>query len=667
MASESSGETSEETDVVRGTRWVAATVLTMLFAAAAASGDEQPLYFTLLHTNDEHSAVLPAPLVDHIPGEKDPTTGGFARLGRLVGDIRAVKKDAGEPVVLVSAGDILGGAPLFWLIPGGEAPEISIMQQIGYDVITIGNNDFDYGPETLAQYYRVAGYPEAGASTALVSSNLVIPQGHPLGACGIAATRILELDNGLRLGFFGLLGDNAAKLAAEKTPIDISEPIAAATTAVKTLQAMKADVIIGVTHAGRDEDEAVASAVPGIDLLITGHFHPMALDTPIRVGNTIIAQSSPFLGRLGVLELACTRSGGKLQLRNEEHGQPYLAPIDDSVEEDPAIARTIAGYTEQLNLLVTRLTRNAVTDIRDTVLYSDFVLEAGPPGQESILGSFVTDAMRLVVEERTGEEVDFAIQGNGVIRDDVRPGAMPSSLNKVSFYDLATAVGLGRGPDGNPGYPLVSIYLTGNELYRVLEISLYLAQRADIFFLQLSGGRVSYDPARTVLFQIPFAGIPIPSFRAVLQLERFTGNGPQTGSGDSYEPIPRGDDTLYHVVCDSYILSFFPRIAKMLPFYKVIPKDREGKEITPGEALIKIEGEELKFWQAVTAYALAQPKTGDGIPRIPGYYARTGTRIVQKHAFPLVIWIILALTLLLLSICLLLWKLRRTRARKGIA
>lgn len=643
----------------------AVILLMMLLAAKAAFGGnaDAPLYFTILHTNDEHSAVLPAPLVDYHPQKQDPTVGGLARLSGLANTIRAAKSASGEPVVLVSAGDILGGAPHFWLIPGGEAPEISIMKKIGYDVLTIGNHDFDYGPEILAHYYRTAGYPKASATTTLVSSNLVIPQGHPLADCGIQDSHVLVLNNGLRLGFFGLLGKNAAKLATKKAPIDISDPIAAASESVKSLKSMNADVIIGLTHAGRYEDEELAATVPGIDIMITGHFHNMALENPLRVENTILVQSTAFLHHLGVLELAYTRSDGKLRIMNEDSGQPFLVPLDDSVEEDPIISTSIAGYTEKLNLLVKRLTENTVTDIHGAILTSRFVLKAGPPLQESILGNVVTDAMRLIAEEKTGEKVDFAIQADGVIRSDVSPGSMPYSKDKICFYDLATAIGLGTGFDNNPGYPLTSIYLTGNDIYRMLELTLMLARYADVFSIQMSGGRFFYDPDWVSLFRIPYTKVHVPTLRAVIGVERFTGNGVQTDTSELYTPILRGDDTLYHVVCDSYILSFFPKIAELLPFFKVIPKNRDGKEISLREAVIHPGNEELKFWQAVVAYALAQPSGKDGIPQVPDYYSTAGARIIQQHTYPVVVWLILALALTagFIVVCLRFWKSRRKR------
>ena len=639
-----------------------------LFTVSSTAGpvpaEESDLYFTILHTNDEHSAILPSPLVDYLPELPDPTVGGFARLSRLVHDIRAAKTAANEPVMLLSAGDILGGGPHFWLIPGGETPEVSIMQRIGYDAITIGNHDFDYGPEILAQYYRAAGYPGAQVTPALVASNLRIPPDHPLAACGIQSTHLIELPNGLRVGYFGLLGKNAAKLASGMTPIDISDPKTAAAAAVSKLQAMGANVIIGLTHAGRYEDEELAAAVPGIDVLITGHFHPMTLETPVRIGDTILAQSSAFLGHLGVLELAYCPKQDRLRLRNSETGQAYLVPIDDSIEEDTAISELITGYTEKLSQLVGRLTNGKVTNIKTPVLSSDFGLDGTKSFVESNLGDFVTDAMRLGVEASTGERVDFAIQANGVIRGDVPSGRTSTSRGQICFYDLVSAIGLGTGRDGNPGYPLVSIYLTGNEIYRVLELTLFLARYADVFFLQISGGRFTYDPAWVDLFRIPFTRFSVPTFRAVVSVDRFIGRGAQADSDGSYRPISRGDDTLYHVVCDAYILSFFPKVAALLPFYKVVPKGREGKEITPGDAILQRDGREFKFWHAVVEYALAQPPGQNGIPVLPSYYERTGMRIIPKSTYLPYVWLIPCLPLLVMICYAFVWSIRRRRCRR---
>jgi UDP-sugar diphosphatase len=630
----------------RDWRTCAAGIMVWCLAAAGIAAAAPEIPFTIVYTNDEHSAVVPAPLVDYHPEEDNPATGGFARLNGLVNGIRAAKADAGEPVVLVSAGDILGGTPYAWLMQRGEAPEIGIMQRIGYDVITIGNHEFDYGSELLGRYYQKAGYPAAHAITALVCSNLVIPAGHPLDECGILDTHLISLDNGLRLGFFGLLGVNAAELAAKMPPVMVSDPVAAAARAVQRLREQDADVIIAVTHAGLDEDRVVAAAVPGIHVMVTGHYHPIE-DELVQINGTHIVKAGAFLQYLGVLELAYEPETGAVRVRNEETGQPFLVPIDDDARPDPAIAGVIQEYTDKLDELVSELTGGRVEHARDTVMHAGFTLAAGPPRQETNLGNFVTDAMRLAAEEWTGERVDFAIQANGVIRGDVSPGAMPHSKGTIVFYDLATAIGLGVGYDETPGYPLASIHLTGKEIYRMLELSLLLAQYADIFFLQVSGARVTYDPARLILFRIPGTKYPVPSLRAVLGIERFTGSGPQSNADADYAPIPRGDPTLYHVVCDYYILSFIPRFADLLPVYKVVPKDRDGRPIAIRDAILENGGSELKFWQAVVAHAATLPPGNDGSPRVPDYYARTGARIVEKDAYPLILWGILLLNTLL--------------------
>lgn len=135
------------------------------------------LHFTILHTNDEHSAMVPFPLVDFDNEKPNPSLGGFARLAQAVKDIRAAKEAVNEPVLLLSAGDYVAGHPYSWLALEGKAPELSVMTEIGYDVITIGNHEYDYGPDLLAEYYTAAGYPAANADTVLVASNVLPPPG----------------------------------------------------------------------------------------------------------------------------------------------------------------------------------------------------------------------------------------------------------------------------------------------------------------------------------------------------------------------------------------------------------------------------------------------------------------------------------------------------------
>ncbi|NLW16935.1 MAG: bifunctional metallophosphatase/5'-nucleotidase [Firmicutes bacterium] len=439
----------------------------------AASGHQQELYFTLLHTNDEHSALLPLPLIDYDPTGKQGASGGFARLASTVKAIRARKQEEAEPVLLVSAGDFLTGSPFAWLALEQQAPELGLMLELGYDAITFGNHEFDYGSEALADYLQAAGYPQAGEQTPIIASNMVIPEEHLLTGVGIRQTHIKELANGLRIGFFGILGKKAAEYTPYAPPITFSDPIEAARAAVAELQAASVDVVIGLSHSGEVEEAALAAAVPGIDIIIGGHTHE-ALEQPLKVGETIIVQAGTQLSHLGMLEVAFDRVSGQVRLRNQQNGQPYLLPLNATVPYDPPYAQKVDQLAQQLDALLQRMTADRFEKMNQAILHTDFPVSDKPELAESAFGNFVTDAMRLVGEQVTGEKVDFAFQANGVIRGGLEPGTLPGREGQVSLFDLVIQVCMGSGPDGRPGYPLVSIYFTGEEVRRILEVAALL-------------------------------------------------------------------------------------------------------------------------------------------------------------------------------------------------
>ncbi|HHW73625.1 MAG TPA: hypothetical protein GX744_00005, partial [Firmicutes bacterium] len=134
----------------------------------SATEEVSELWLTVIHTNDEHSAVIPhSPAVDFYPDLPNKTIGGYARLATAVERIREQKAAEGEPVLLLSAGDFTGGTPFGWLVPEGIPAQIKIKQLMGYDAVAIGNHEYDYGTDLLARYLKAAGYPEANKKTTL--------------------------------------------------------------------------------------------------------------------------------------------------------------------------------------------------------------------------------------------------------------------------------------------------------------------------------------------------------------------------------------------------------------------------------------------------------------------------------------------------------------------
>lgn len=650
----------------RSTRLIAYMVVALLLTtsvlgsfptdAFAVTTDE--LYFTILHTNDEHSALLPSPLIDNKPGSEALSQGGFARLSQVVKQIRAAKAACDEPVLLLSGGDYLGGSPFAWLALDGKAAELTLMQELGYDVVTIGNHEYDFGPNLLADYLRAAGYPQSAKKTAIVASNMQPPAGHPLDDLGIRTTLVKQLSNGLKVGFFGLLGEDAEQVAPYAEPVTFADRHETARQAVAELQAAGAQVIVGITHLGLDEDQELAKALPEIDVIIGGHCHT-ALHQPVMQGKTIIVQAGELLDYLGMVELAYDPEGSEVRLRNPSAGYGNLLPLDKNIPLDSQMERLVDTHVGELNDLIRRLTSGQFAAIDETVLYSDFIVSNKPELQESPFGNFVADAMRWAGEQATGKRVDFAFQANGVIRGSITPGTQPDTAGQVALLDLVDLVGLGSGPDGRPGYPMVSIYFTGEEVRRILEVSVLLSElMGDTYFLQASGLRMTYDPKRAVLATVPIKNIPIPTTRAVLAAERYTGEGiPSTLA--SWAPLNRGDEQLYHVVSDYYLAAFLPMVGDILPSLGLVMKDQDGKPIADvNDAIIYRNTEEVKVWQAVLEYAASLPRNAAGFPQVPEYYQETAGRLNMTNTIPLIVWPILFMVALLLGI---IWLVRRRR------
>lgn len=622
--------------------WVWPVLLVLTSEAYSQKGE---VTFTILHTNDEHSHLIPHPVSNYHPVIENPSMGGFARLAGMVNRIRNEKAPQQEPVLLFSGGDILGGSAFAWLLLRGLTPELSLMQAIGYDAVVIGNHEFDYGSYLFSDYLKSSGYPEAGNRTAILGTNVNPPPDHPLSDMDIRRTVIKELENGLRVGLLGLLGEDAESKTAFPEPVEFADPLESARQAVQDLKQQGTDVIISVNHSGVYEDRILAREVPGIDVIIGGHSHT-ALYKPVVEGETIIVQAGSYLNYLGMLELRWDPEMGRVSLLNEERDNPYLIPLDHTVTPDPDVANLIEHYEFRLNKWVEEMTNGHITDIRQTIAASDFTLSAGPAGRETGLGNFITDAMRVIAGEATGKRVDVAVQANGAIRSHITPGVMEWSEGNISFYDMVMATGLGSGDDGNPGYPLVSFYLTENEIRNAMEISHLLYEiLGNTYFLQFSGVRMEYDPGRAVLLHIPFSGTPLPTSRTVLHADLYTGSGLQTVN-DEWTPIEKGSDRLLHVVTDYYIASFLPMVGEMLPNLTIEFKNEAGDPVELDDTIIQRNGNELKVWQAVTEYTAGMPVNRSGLPGISDYYQETGERLVIVNVLPLWFWPVICLLLL---------------------
>jgi 5'-nucleotidase len=253
-----------------------------------------------------------------------PDKGGVARRATLV---KRVRKD-NPNTLLIDAGDVFQGTPYFNFFKGEV--EYKSMSLIGYDVVTLGNHDFDNGVAKLAEAMRFANFE-------FVSSNYDVT-GTPL------ATRVksyvVRVVGGVRVGLFGL-GISPDNLITPENfaGVKYNDPVTAARDVVATLRGReRCTLVVGMSHLGyypNDReggigDTQVAAQVDGIDFIASGHTHtfmkqPVMTKTPSG-GNTIIFQvgrSGIFVGRLDlkIRDGKVVASAGRLlDLRDESLG-----------------------------------------------------------------------------------------------------------------------------------------------------------------------------------------------------------------------------------------------------------------------------------------------------------------------------------------------------------
>lgn len=242
----------------------ASKILLVLLCSCLASCHQDKLdRLTILHTNDTHSQVEP---LDE--GKRDAHCGGYARRMGLI----AQERELDPNLILLDAGDFSQGTPYFNFFHGRV--EIDAINLMGYDAVTLGNHEFDYGVDTLATVLQDAQFD-------IVCANYEVT-GSPLE--GIVKPYTILKRKNLRIGVFGL-GVDPKGLIAERNfaPLKYLEPTAAAQNVANLLKnEHKCDLVICLSHQGtytnpdgKVSDEDLAKATRNIDIIIGAHTHKM--------------------------------------------------------------------------------------------------------------------------------------------------------------------------------------------------------------------------------------------------------------------------------------------------------------------------------------------------------------------------------------------------------
>ncbi len=602
-----------------------AAAILSLAALAAAPAQDAPggaaasSSLTILFTHDLHSSLAPRPETG-----RDGTTrlvGGYARIAARA---QAAKAEAGGRAILVDAGDFTMGTP-FHAISREEAAELRVMGAMGYDALTLGNHEFDFHPDGLAATLARAA-AAAGPRPPLLAANVVFPEtgkgnaatealAAAFAAYGIAPTAMLER-GGRKIGVFGLLGKDAADDSPYAWPLVFGDPIEAARKSVAALKAAGAELVVCLSHGGtsrdpkRSADQLLAKAVPGIDVIVSGHSHT-TIEKPLVEGDCLIVSAGSYGRALGELVLDPGKKGAERVLSYR------LSPMDAALPEDPAVAALVADFQAKTDReYFSRFGLRAETAIAE----GGFALAAEAPataaGVDSGLGNLIADgyraALRAADPSAAGAPL-IAIQPSGLTRDDLRPGP-------IAVGDVFRVLSLGIGEDGVVGYPLISAWVTGAELLNILEVQGTIAGLKSDAKLDVAGLRFRTNPLRLPMDRVVPRSVEI-----------------EEGDGTWKRLDPK---RLYRVVMDLYagkMVGYVSRVSKGI--LSVEPKDRNGKPLERLEDAI-VDGDaaapgvqEKKSWTSLADYLRSfADADADGLPELPARYAAAEGRITRRSS-----------------------------------
>lgn len=565
---------------------------------------------TILFTHDLHDNFLP---FDVGRNGDVSSIGGYARLYSAIEEQRAIDSDA----LLVDAGDFSMGT-LFQTIYSSDAPGIRTMGLMGYDATTLGNHEFDFRANGLAESLHAA-IKSGDELPQIVASNTSFPTDEDgkilpdlqslrdaMNEYGVKDYVIIER-KGVKIGLFGLMGEEADG-NAPMAGVTFDDAVESAKSTVATLKDEEnVDLVIALSHSGtsfdkaQSEDEIIAKNVPDIDVIVSGHSHT-TLEEPIIVGDTILGSSGEYGEHLGVMKIS-QNENDKWTLNDYE-----LVLIDDKFPENPTIAETVANYKQ---IVQEKYLNYFDLEFDELLAYAPFNFtpfsEFGLEQKEEPLGNLIGDAFIHTVKELEGgayEPIAAAIMPVGTIRDSITAGDL--TVSQVFNVDS-----LGIGPDETSGYPLLDIYLTGKELKTVAEVDASITPIMPEVQLYIAGLSYTFNSNRFLFNKV-----------TDISLQDFDGT---TEALDNKK--------LYRVVAGLYSAQMLPFVNdKSFGILSVVPKTKDGAEIEDFEdhIIYMDDNQEVKEWYAIANYLKSFDKV-DGVAQIPTYYEEVKDRKVVEH------------------------------------
>ena len=440
-------------------------ILAGLGAAAPAAADTT---LHLLHINDLHSRIQPINRFDSTCGAEDDAAGecfgGVARVATAINTLRGELEAAGENVLVLDAGDQFQGS-LMYTTYKGEV-EAEFMEAIGFDVMAVGNHEFDDGPENLATFADLVSFP-------IISGNLDLSQSNVLDEEMIPDHVVLDV-NGVQVGVISALATDTAETSSPGPSIIFQDEIEALQADVDALTEQGVNIIIALTHVGLPMDIAIAEAVTGIDVIVGGHSHTyLSSSDPDRAGAYPTMITNPDGAFVPIVQAyAYSKYLGHLEVTFDDEGNVVYASgdtmvLDASVEPDAEIAARVmelAGPIEEAMAEV-------IGESADVIEGSREVCRA----MECAMGNLVADAM---LERVADQGIQVAIQNGGGLRATIDGG-------EITMGEVFTVL-----PFQNT---LATFELSGAGIVEALENGVSAVEEGAGRFPQVSGMSYVFD------------------------------------------------------------------------------------------------------------------------------------------------------------------------------
>ena len=326
-------------------------------------------------------------------GAKIEVMGGVSRIATLV---KQIQQEAANPVIVLSSGDDLMGR--YFHEFSGKAI-FHLMEISGYEVMALGNHEFDRGPGVLAQALD-------SVKIYVLCSDLAVQNTVMESGC---RPYMLRDYHGVRIGFFSLMTEDFP-VVTDTGEVTINDsPPSVARNMIELLKKNGAEVIVAVTHIGTDMDRKLATDVRGIDIIFGGHSHNYESNLE-RVGNTLIVNG----GEKGMALVRLDVDLDELNRIVADSATYSLIPVTADIKPDPVVEQQLSYYRSQLPAATVLGTTEKEWDLTTAALRS----------RESAVADMITDMIR------SRFQTDIVLFNGGAFRGNAKipPGSVTDTM-----------------------------------------------------------------------------------------------------------------------------------------------------------------------------------------------------------------------------------------------